>query len=260
MRPEFLEFGHHLPDCEECPMNTQPTLVMIPCFAGAPWQLDQMTHLQDRSLRTLRLPEDVGDLETLSDFIADQVKDLESYVMVGDSYGAVATIAFATRRPKGMKGLVLSGGFARSPITSPLLKALSAMAPFFPGPFYRQMTLRVHAAQLASTFDGEGEIPWSTAKSRAFFVAQTPHKAYVNRIRSIAYADYTRRLDQIHVPTLILTPAEDKLIGAEAAGILLKGIARSQEVVMPRTGHMFRFSHPGAYSLEIRKFLERTSL
>jgi hypothetical protein len=29
---------------------------------------------------------------------------------------------------------------------------------------------------------------------------------------------------------------------------------------MPRTGHMFRFSHPGAYSLEVRKFLQRVAL
>ena len=241
-------------------MNTQPTLVMIPCFAGAPWRLDQMIHLKNRPLRTLRLPDDLDDLETLSDFIAEAVKDLESYVMVGDSYGAVASIAFATRQPKGMKGLVLSGGFAKSPITSPLLKALAAMAPFFPGPFYRQTTLRVHAAQLASSFDSEGEIPWSATKSRAFFVKETPHRAYVNRIRSIEHADYTDRLKQIHVPTLVLTPAEDKLIGEEAAAILLRGIKGSQEVVMPRTGHMFRFSHPGAYSLEIKKFLERASL
>jgi pimeloyl-ACP methyl ester carboxylesterase len=188
------------------------------------------------------------------------VKDLERYVLVGDSYGAVSSIAVATRQPKGLKGLVLSGGFARSPITSPLLKTLAALVPFFPGPFYRQTTLRVHAAQLASSFDKEGEIPWSTAKSRAFFLKETPHKAYVNRMRSIEKVDYTALLKKIDVPTLILTPEEDKLIGAEAAGILLKGIKGAQEVIMPRTGHMFRFSHPGAYSLEIRKFLERASI
>ncbi|NTZ85061.1 alpha/beta hydrolase [Burkholderia metallica] len=241
-------------------MKTAPTLVMIPCFAGAPWQLDQLTALQNRAMRTLRLPDDVYELETLADFIVDQVKDLERYVLVGDSYGAVSSIAVATRQPKGLEGLVISGGFARSPITSPLLKALAALAPFFPGPFYRQTTLRIHAAQLASSFDSEGEIPWSAGKSRAFFVKETPHRAYVNRMRSIEKADYTTRLKQINVPTLILTPEEDKLIGKEAAGILLNGIKGAQEVVMPRTGHMFRFSHPGAYSLEIRKFLERVSL
>ncbi|MBY8960948.1 alpha/beta hydrolase [Pseudomonas sp. MIS38] len=241
-------------------MQTEPTLVMVPCFAGAPWQLDQLSHLQHRAMRTLRLPDDVADLETLANFIVDQVKNLECYVLVGDSYGAVASIAVATRQPKGLKGLVLSGGFAKNPITSPLLKTLAALAPFFPGPFYRQTTLRLHAAQLASSFDKEGEIPWSTARSRAFFIEQTPHKAYVNRVRSIETVDYTALLAKIDVPTLILTPEEDRLIGREAAGILLKGIKTAQEVVMPRTGHMFRFSHPGAYSLEVRKFLQRVAL
>ena len=79
-------------------------------------------------------------------------------------------------------------------------------------------------------------------------------------MRSIEKVDYTALLKKIDVPTLILTPEEDKLIGEEAAGILLKGIKGSQEVIMPRTGHMLRFSHPGVYSLEIRKFLERASL
>lgn len=241
-------------------MKPETTLVMIPCFAGAPWQLQQLTHLQGRRMRTLRLPDDVCELETLADFIADQVKDLERYVLVGDSYGAVCSLAVATRRPKGLAGLVLSGGFARSPITSPLLKALAALAPYFPGPFYRQATLRFHAAQLASSFDREGEIPWSSAKSRAFFLRETPHKAYVNRMRSIETVDYAPQLENIEVPTLILTPEEDRLIGEEAAGILLKGIKGSQEVVMPRTGHMFRFSHPGAYSLEISQFLQRAAL
>ncbi|MGM3277114.1 alpha/beta fold hydrolase [Ralstonia sp. 24A2] len=233
---------------------------MIPCFAGAPWQLDQLTNLRGRTMRTLRLPDNVHTLETLADFILDQVKDLEHYVLVGDSYGAVSSIAVATRQPKGLEGLVISGGFAKSPITSPLLKTLASLAPLFPGPFYRQTTLRIHAAQLASSFDKEGEIPWSTRKSRDFFVKETPHKAYVNRMRSIEKADYTALLKKINVPTLILTPEEDKLIGKEAAGILLNGIKGAQEVIMPRTGHMFRFSHPGAYSLEIKKFLERASL
>ncbi len=241
-------------------MRTEPTLVMIPCFAGAPWQLNQMTHLQNRPLRTLRLPDDVCELEALANFITDQVKDLESYVLVGDSYGAVSSIAVAARQPKGLRGLVLSGGFARSPITSPWLKTLAALAPFFPGPFYRQMTLRIHAAQLASAFDREGEIPWSTGKSRAFFIKETSHRAYINRMRSIENADYTALLKKIDVPTLILTPEEDKLIGKDAAGVLLNGIKGSQEVILLRTGHMFRFSHPGAYSLEIKRFLERVSL
>jgi hypothetical protein len=39
----------------------------------------------------------------------------------------------------------------------------------------------------------------------------------------------------------------------------LKGIRGSKELVLPRTGHMFRFSHPGAYSTAVAWFL-RTAL
>jgi pimeloyl-ACP methyl ester carboxylesterase len=237
-------------------MDSTPTLVMIPCFAGAPWRLDQLHHLQGWPMRTMRLPEYLDDLEKLADFVLAQARDLGSYVLVGDSFGAVISIAAAVRQPTGLVGLVLSGGFARNPITSPVLKALAALAPFFPGPFYRQLTLRMHAANLNSRYDGEGEIPWSAEKTRAFFVQETPHRAYVNWVHAVGRADYTAQLSRISVPTLILTPEDDRLIGKDAAGILLTGIRRSREVVLPRTGHMLRFSHPARYSEAVQMFLQ----
>jgi len=236
-------------------MQKPMTLVMIPCFSGAAWDLTQMRELQGWPMRTFRLPDELDDLEKLSDFVVEQVKDLESYVLVGDSFGAVIAIALATRCPRGLQGLVLSGGFAKNPITSPSLKLLAALAPLFPGPFYRALTLRVHAANSSSTFDGDGEIAWSAAKTRAFFVKETPHRAYVNRVHAIEKSDYTGLLSHIQVPTLILTPEDDRLIGRDAAQTLLKGIAGATEVVLPRTGHMFRFSHPGLYSKQVRDFL-----
>ncbi|MEO8120896.1 MAG: alpha/beta hydrolase [Rhodoferax sp.] len=236
-------------------MNTLPTLVMIPCFSGVPWRLEQLTSLQDFSKRTFRLPDDLDSLERLADFVTDQVEDLQSYVLVGDSFGAVIAIAMATRQPRGLVGLVLSGGFAKNPITSPTLKALAALAPYFPGPFYRQLTLRVHAANLGSKFDAEGEISWSTAQTQTLFALETSHRAYVNRVHAVEVSDYIAQLPFIDVPTLILTPKDDRLIGKDAAEVLLRGIADSTEVVLPRTGHMFRFSHPDAYSVRIREFL-----
>ena len=238
-------------------VNTLPTLVMIPCFAGAPWDLRQLSHLQDWPMRTLRLPDHLDDLEKLADFVLEQTRGLSSYVLVGDSFGAVISIAAAIRRPPGLSGLVLSGGFAKNPITSPILKTLAALAPFFPGSFYRVLTLRAHAANLRSMFDSEGEIPWSARRTREFFVRETSHRAYVNRLRSIEKADYTDKLARINVPALIITPEQDRLIGRQAAEIMLKGIAESKEIILPRTGHMFRFSHPGMYSKQIREFLER---
>jgi pimeloyl-ACP methyl ester carboxylesterase len=245
-------------DTDGYAMDSKPTLLMVPCFAGAPWHLDQLHHLQGWPMRTMQLPERLEDLETLGDFVLDQAGDLDSYVLVGDSFGAVISIAAAVRQPRGLAGLVLSGGFAKNPINSPILKGLAALAPFFPGPFYRQLTLRLHASNLKSQFDAEGEIPWSAEKTRRFFMKETPHKAYVNWVRAVGQAEYTSQLSRINVPTLILTPEDDRLIGKEAAGVLLGGIMGSREVVLSRTGHMLRFSHPGRYSAAVSKFLEST--
>lgn len=238
-------------------MTQRPTLVMIPCMTGAPWNLKQLSGLQDWPMRSMRLPEAHRDIEQVVDFVLEQVKDLDHYVLAGDSYGAVIAIAAATRRPTGLQGVVTSGGFAKDPITSPVLKTLMALAPYFPGAFYRSLTLRVHAATLRSVFDKEGEIPWSPAKTREFFTRETSHRAYANRVYASRHADYVSRLPRINVPTLVLTPEEDRIIGEGAAGLMLAGIPDAEEVVMPRTGHMFRFSHPDAFSRQIRSFLDR---
>ncbi|HYN59728.1 MAG TPA: hypothetical protein VET87_09260 [Rubrivivax sp.] len=148
----------------------RPTLMMIPCFAGAPWELNQLTALQDWPLRTLSFPDEMDDLERLADLVLREVRGPDGFVLAGDSFGAVVSLAVAVRRPAGLQALVMSGGFAQNPITSPLLKLLAGLAPNFPEPFYRDLTLRMHAIKLRSRFDAEGEIPWSAARTRRFFV------------------------------------------------------------------------------------------
>jgi len=126
-----------------------PTIVTVPCFSGAPWHLEELTPLAGRPLRTMRLPDNVDDIDAYADFVEGQVADLDDYILVGDSFGAVVSLALAVRRPRRLRGLVLSGGFAANPVDSPLLRAKVGAARFLPGPLYRQVTLRFHAAALA---------------------------------------------------------------------------------------------------------------
>lgn len=235
---------------------TTPTIVTVPCFSGAPWDLDQLTPLaQAHELATMRLPDHLDDIEAYADVVADHVAHLDEYVLVGDSFGAVVALAFATRRPLGLRALVLSGGFAADPVTDPVTRAKLAMARFLPGVLYRQLVLRFHAASLASPHDGEGQVRWTAADSRRLFVDHTPHRAYVNRARAAFSADYRHRLGDVIVPTLILTPSHDQLIGEDAARIMREGIPEATEIVLENTGHMFRFSHPVTYATAVCDFL-----
>jgi hypothetical protein len=39
-----------------------PTIVTVPCFSGAPWDLDHLKPLSDLPLQTMRLPEEKDDI------------------------------------------------------------------------------------------------------------------------------------------------------------------------------------------------------
>ncbi|MFJ9447407.1 alpha/beta fold hydrolase [Kitasatospora sp. NPDC101235] len=239
-------------------MNTSeknPTLVFIPCFSGAPWSAEQLAPYGDAPKRTLRLPEGVDDIERYADHVEDAIADLDDFVLVGDSFGANIALALATRRPQGLRALVLSGGFAANPVDSKPWKALMQAIGKARGPLYRQLTLRAHAHRLASPFDGEGQVPWSEARSRELFLASTPAASFGARLRAALTADYVGVLGRVQVPTLILTPSHDVLIGEDASTTMRAGIPDAREVVLPRTGHMFRFSHPVTYAAAVKDFL-----
>lgn len=231
-------------------------IVTVPCLSGAPWDLDQLKPLQKRSLMTMRLPDEVHSIEGYADFVSEQVPDDKDYVLVGDSFGAIISIALAIRQPNGLKALILSGGFAKYPLASPILKAGLMVARFLPGPLYRAVTLRYHALSLASPYDENTQTPWSKKATRDLFLKNTPFGSYILRTKAALSADYTKKLDRIKVPTLLITPSYDKLIGEEAAKILMEGIPDATEVVLHSTGHMVRFSHPLAYAEAINDFLK----
>ncbi|MFD5897186.1 alpha/beta fold hydrolase [Streptomyces sp. NPDC060366] len=232
-----------------------PTLVFIPCLSGAPWSAEQLAPYGEAPKRALRLPEGVNDIERYADHIETAIADLDDYVLVGDSFGANIALALATRRPQGLRALILSGGFAANPVDSKPWKALMRAIGKARGPFYRQLALRAHAHRLASPFDGEGQVPWSEARSRELFLTGTPAASFGARVEASLTADYVDVLGQVQVPTLILTPSHDVLIGENASKIMLAGISDAREVVLPRTGHMFRFSHPATYAAAVKGYL-----
>ena len=235
--------------------SNNPTLVCVPCFSGAPWQLEKLAPLTGRPMATMRLPEDLSTVEEYADFVAQEVSDLDSYVLAGDSFGAVIVLDVATRNPRGLRGLVLSGGFASNPL--PVWKGLAARASrLAAGPLYRQGILRFHAYQLASKFDVTGEVPHTQKDYRDLFIENTPRRSYTSRVTSVIRFDVREFLPKIAVPTLLITPEDDKIVGPEASNDLLVGLPLAREIVLPHTGHMFRFTHPNLYGQTIADFLD----
>jgi pimeloyl-ACP methyl ester carboxylesterase len=235
--------------------TTTPTLVTVPCFSGAPWDESQLAPLRASSVRTMRLPEAVDDIERYADFLATQVEGLSEYVLVGDSFGAVISLCLALRQPTGLRGLVLSGGFAANPV--PRWKSMAGqISSRVSERLYRQLTLRIHARELASRFDRTAEVPHRQNDYRQLFIENTPAASYSARVASIVTFDVRDQLANVAVPTLLITPADDRLVGELAARDLREGLPNAREAVLPSTGHMFRFTHPSLYGRTITEFLQ----
>ena len=239
-----------------------PTLVLVPCFSGKAWSPNQQAAFVPLPVRAITLPDYLDDLESYADALVDSVADLDCYILVGDSFGAAVALTLAVRQPPALDGLVLSGGFASDPLTTLMSRVGSHTSRWMPGVFYRQVTLWIHAWLLRSPFDTQpgAEVRWPVSASHGLFVEATPWKSYTGRVRAVRRGDARKRLGLVKVPTLVMAPSSDHLVGQEATQVLADGIGGAEQVVLADTGHMFRFTHPQRYGGAVLAFLERAQL
>lgn len=131
-------------------MNDSLPLVLVPCFSGAPWDTTAFPSWRRRCLVTGALP-DAVDVDGYADAVAGWTRGLDGYALVGDSFGALVALALARRRPRGLRALVLSGGFARADV-NPWTRLRMAAGRFLGRAGY-PLTVRMHVDSLGSPFD-----------------------------------------------------------------------------------------------------------
>lgn len=229
-------------------VNDNTPLVLVPCFSGAPWNTQDFPQWHGRILVTGRLPA-LDSIEEYADIVESWTDGLDEFILVGDSFGAFVALALAQRQPRGLKGLVLSGGFARADV-SWQTKVQLAAAGLLGQPGY-PLTVKFWVKGLGSRFDPEG----TDTELRRLFLDYSDAATFVSRSKAVLEADLRPGLSRVDVPTLILTPEDDRLIGSEAASEMVRGIPNAEEVILPGTGHLLRFTHELDYSDAVNKFI-----
>lgn len=225
-------------------------LVLVPCFSGAPWDTDAFPRWQNRPIVTGPF-NNHGRIEDYADVVEGWTRGLDEYVLVGDSFGALVTLSLASKQPKGLKALVISGGFAR-PHVSWLTKLQIRLASLL-GQVGYGLTVRGWVKGLGSHFDPPG----TGAKLEELFHGYSDARTFVDRARAVFATDLRETLPRINVPVFILTPEDDRLIGVEAVTEMLEGLPDAEEQVLAGTGHLLRFTHPEAYAEAVDEFLTR---
>lgn len=229
-------------------MTEKLPLVLVPCFSGAAWDTSRFPQWRGRQMVTGRLP-NAADIDAYADLVTGWTGHLREYALVGDSFGALVALALAERRPKGLRALVLSGGFARAHVGAWTRARMAAGRML--GQWGYSLTVRFHVRSLGSPFDPQG----TAALMRKIFLEECDADTFFNRGAIALGADLRPGRKRVDVPTLVLTPEHDRLIGPEAAAELVEGIPGAREEVLRATGHLLRFTHPGRYAGAINAFL-----
>ena len=180
-------------------------------------------------------------------------KGIGDYVLIGDSFGASVALLLAERQPDRLKALVMSGGFAKADVTTSTRLRLR-LGKMLGQPGYG-LTVRFHVRSLSSHFDPPG----TDEELRQLFLRHSDAKTFMKRGTLVLKADLRPGLGKVNVPTLILTPEDDRLIGPKSAQELKDGIKLATEEVLKGTGHLLRFTHETAYAEAVDRFLENNS-
>jgi 3-oxoadipate enol-lactonase len=86
-------------------------------------------------------------------------------------------------------------------------------------------------------------------------IASADPRAYRAAMRSLGLFNSQRRLQEIKIPTLIITGANDSTVSPTRQKRLAEGICGARQVVIPNAGHAVAIDQSEAFNAELMAFL-----
>jgi pimeloyl-[acyl-carrier protein] methyl ester esterase len=195
--------------------QTLPVLVLLPGLDGTGKLFAEFVRALEPTVECVIVaypkdqPMGYGELEGL---VASACPKDRAFVLLGESFSGPLAIRIAARSPAGLVGLILSASFARNPY--PTLGWARSLAAYLPVKHFPRW-LRAPLMW--------GSVSPSAATSQSER-AMTDVSAEVIRLRiaELLAVDETAALRQIHIPTLVLRAARDRVISRRATQVILK--------------------------------------
>lgn len=176
-------------------------------------------------------------------------------VLIGHSMGGYVALAFVRQFPEMLRGLVLVS-----------TKAGQDSAEAAAG--RRVMAKKVEAEGVQAVVDAMAPKMLAADNQDARMIADVLGFMATSRPASVIGAllgmaerpDSTALLEQLAVPTLVVTGADDTLIPPSESEALAGTIRNAQLKVLPHAGHLVAFEQPDEFNHVLREWLKRADL
>jgi len=207
----------------------------------------------------------VADLEELREHLG-----LDEMCLLGHSHGGVVAIAYAAANPGKVGRLVLASTFAR--FAPEQIEAMNqSMSERAGEPWYDDARDALEAEQ-DGRFGSDEELGELALREFPFYFARfgQAEAAYLETLRpdvpngdalrlfnaeTLPSFDLRSELELVEAPTLVITGERDFITGPVGAGEIAEGIAGSELVVLPETGHFIFVEARERFREEVARFL-----
>jgi pimeloyl-ACP methyl ester carboxylesterase len=182
-------------------------------------------------------------------------------ILVGHSYGGTISLGFAERYPGQVRGLVLVDAAAAGQHLGAFAHAQAHLVKFLQLPVVRQIANATFGQLLVTVSVRQAEaeafhpLPVVAAHHRRVLSINMTHGnllAWAGEILAAngVVAQIDRRLDSIHVPTVVIQGEDDELVAPVHGRRLAASLPNSRLLMVPG-GHMQPYDHPATIAAAV---------
>ncbi len=172
-------------------------------------------------------------------------------VMVGHSMGGYIALAFARSYPLFLRGLVLVS--TKAAADAPAVAATR-----------RETATKVQGGGFGALVKGlmpkmlsaRPSNPGLDQAVRNIMWTSSPHGVVAALLGMADRPDQRGHLDELRMPTLVVTGADDTLVPPGEAAELARGIPGAELVMIPEAGHLVAYEQPFAFNKALKAWLE----
>ncbi|CAN7267178.1 alpha/beta fold hydrolase [Polaromonas sp. LjRoot131] len=174
------------------------------------------------------------------------------FVLLGESFSGPLAISIAAEQPTGLRGLILSCTFAKTP--RPALAFLSSMAD---NPLFRRIPPHALTRVVAPFLLG-GFAPSARRLMLEQALRQLSPQTMIRRMQEVLRVDVRDKLKQIQVPVMYLQAKQDRVVPGSAAESLKQNLP-SMEIVRLDGPHCLLQASAAPAALAIQAFCGKLS-
>jgi len=226
----FVPVIAHLTDSFRCIAYELPT------GDGDGAKLDQLSHVDL-----------VADVFALFDHL-----DVGQACLFGASFGGMIVLGALQAQPRRFLRAAIQSGFARRRL-APMERIVVNLARYWPG--------RMNDLPLRNMFQKHADGPAFAAAPPGVWefqrvnTAETPIKAFAQRVRIIDRTDLRPILSTIMQPILSITGDRDSVVAQHCSEELAEGLPHADRLEFSNCGHYAQYTHAAGVAEALRRFL-----